>query len=313
MRLSKAIVTGATGVLGRALVKKLLSVGIETYAVCRPGSSRNELLSPNVDLHKVECDLSELAELQKNIDRSMDVFFHFAWIGNEEKSSSMNMPLQIRNIQYSVDAAEIAYDLGCKVFIGAGSQTEYGNFSGIIHPDTPANPASGYGMAKLCAGFMTRAVCKKYGIRHIWPRIFTVYGIGARKQSFVQMVIDKLLRGERPALTEGKQIWDFIYADDAAEAFYRMAICGKDGSVYPLGSGHPKILREYVESIRDAINPELPLGFGEIPYRPGQIMHMEPDVSALFADTGWEAQTEFASGIREIVDDMKAQADCNEN
>ena len=66
--------------------------------------------------------------------------------------------------------------LGCKVFLGAGSQAEYGRVSGILRPDTPAFPENGYGMAKLCAGQMSRVECQTLGMDHVWARILSVYG-----------------------------------------------------------------------------------------------------------------------------------------
>lgn len=61
-------------------------------------------------------------------------------------------------------------------FVGAGSQAEYGRVNHALTPDTPCFPENGYGMAKLCAGQMSRVECEKLGLVHIWPRILSVYG-----------------------------------------------------------------------------------------------------------------------------------------
>ena len=82
------------------------------------------------------------------------------------------------NVKQCLDAVFASKSLGCKVFVGAGSQAEYGNKGGVMRPDTFPEPISGYGMAKLCAGQMTRYLCKQAGIKHVWPRILSVYGKG---------------------------------------------------------------------------------------------------------------------------------------
>lgn len=304
-KLNTAVLTGATGILGTALIEKLLRENVEMYVICHPGSSRNKDIHQNEKIHLIDCDLSEISKIPVLIGKNCDAFFHFAWLGTGNPLNRMDMRLQVRNIQYALDAVDAAKKLGCKVFVGAGSQAEYGRIDGIIHPDSPTNPISGYGMAKLCTGEMTRAECKKYGIRHIWPRIVSVYGRHERGHSLISTVIDKLLAGEKPPLTKGEQIWDYLYAGDVADAFYRMAVAGKDGAVYVLGSGKTRTLREFMEAIRDAIDPTLPLGIGEVPYYPDQAMHLEADISNLQADTSWRPETSFEKGIRLVIEDKK--------
>lgn len=77
-----------------------------------------------------------------------------------------------------------------------------------------------------------------------------------------------------PDLTAGEQKWDYLYSADAADALYRMACHGRSGAVYPVGSGTARPLREYIETLRDAIDLALPLGLGKIPYGPQQVMFL---------------------------------------
>lgn len=305
MGLKRAVLTGATGVLGTALIDKLIEKDVEIFIVCRPQSKRNAFIRQHQNVHKVFCDLHDIDSLPTLISVPCDAFFHFAWLGTENPNNRMNMPLQEENIRYALRAVYAAKEIGCKVFVGAGSQAEYGRVNGIIHPDTPAFPISGYGMAKLCTGQMTREMCKQYGIRHIWPRILSIYGPHDGGHTLISTVIDSLLAGRKPSLTAGEQIWDYLYAGDAAEALIRMAMQGHDGAVYVLGSGKTKKLREFMQIIRDSINSSLPLGIGEIPYYPDQAMHLEADIESLNKDTGWLPTTDFAEGIQMLIKERK--------
>lgn len=304
-KLNTAVLTGATGILGTALIDKLLKEKVDVYVICHPGSPRNKDIRRSDGVHLIDCDLSELNKLPQLVPAPIDAFFHFGWLGTANPLNRMNMPLQVKNILYTLDAVNAANALACKVFIGAGSQAEYGRVNGVIHPDSPAEPISGYGMAKLCAGQMTRQMCREYGIRHIWPRIISVYGVHERGHSLISTVIDKLLAGEKPSLTKGEQVWDYLYAGDAADAFYDMAMSGKNGAVYVLGSGKTKMLRQFMEIIQNAINPSLPLGIGEVPYYPDQAMHLEADILSLTQDTGWKPKTSFEEGIRWVIEEKK--------
>ncbi len=298
-----AVITGPTGAIGTALCRELAASGIKVYAVCRPGSPRMAAVPVHPLIQTVECDVSELQRLP-SLCGSADVFYHFAW-AKTTGAGRNDMPAQIGNIQYTMDAVAAAAALGCKVFVGAGSQAEYGRVEGLLRPDTPCFPENGYGMAKLCAGQMSRVECQKLGIDHIWTRILSVYGPGDGAGSMISSVIRQLLAGERPALTAGVQMWDYLYSEDAAKAFRLLAESGVGGKIYPLGGGKALPLKDYIEELRDAIDPALPLGLGEIPYGPLQVMHLEADITALQADTGYTPDTDFKTGIRATIADMQ--------
>ena len=85
----------------------------------------------------------------------------------------------------------------------------------------------------------------------------------------------------------------------------RGGIKSRDGAIYPLGSGQARPLREYFEMLRDAVDPALPLGLGEIPYPPNQVMHLEADISQLTRDTGFKPATPFETGIRRVVEQYR--------
>ena len=301
--IQSAVVTGPTGAVGTALCKLLAEEQIKVYAVVHPESKRAEHLKTIDGVRIIPCDAAELSQLS---DIEADAFFHLAWAKTTGQGRN-DMPAQIDNIRYTIDAVHAASRLGCKVFVGAGSQAEYGRVDHALTPYTPCFPENGYGMAKLCAGQMSRIECEKLGIDHIWPRILSVYGPHDGENAMIPQVIRKLLSGEKPALTAGEQIWDYLYAGDAAEALYRLALMGKAGRIYPLGSGHAQPLRAYIEALRDAVDPSLPLGFGEVSYGEKQVMHLEADIDALQRDTGFEPETDFAVGIRNTIDWVSEQ------
>ena len=262
----RAVVTGPTGAIGTALCRLLDKKGIDVYALVRPGSRRTEHLKYIEGVRIIECGLEDLGHLPDCMkDIHADAFFHLAWDKTTGEGRN-DMSAQIKNIQYTLDAVHAAMVLGCEVFIGAGSQAEYGRVDCALTPDTPCFPENGYGMAKLCAGQMSRVECEKLGIDHIWPRILSVYGPHDGENAMLPQITSQLLEGKRPALTAGEQLWDYLYADDAAEALYRLALNGKNGKVYPVGGGYARPLKKYVDELRDAIDPSLPIGYGEIPY-----------------------------------------------
>ena len=121
-----------------------------------------------------------------------------------------------------MDAVELAHICGCNTFIGAGSQAEYGSFKGKLRPDTPTFPENGYGMAKLCAGEMTRVQAHKHKMKHIWTRILSVYGPYDEIKTMVMSTIAVLIREEKSSFTKGEQRWDYLYSKDAGAIMFAL-------------------------------------------------------------------------------------------
>lgn len=298
--MKRAIVTGPTGAIGIALIEKLASEDVEVTAVCRKGSQRIQNVPQNSKVKIVECSLDHLNALTDLVKEKQDVFYHFAWDGTFGEARN-DMYLQNRNVEYTLNAVETAKKLGCEAFIGAGSQAEYGRVEGVLKPDTPAYPENGYGIAKLCAGQMSRILCEHLGIRHVWARILSVYGPYDGENTLVMSAIRKLLKGEIPEFTKGEQQWDYLYSKDAAAMFYALGLSGKNGSVYCLGSGQARPLKEYIYEIRNQINPDAELGLGKIPYGDKQVMYLCADTAKLREDTGYTRCCDFSEGISETI------------
>lgn len=301
----RAVITGATGAVGMALISELTGRGTEVTVLCRKGSARAANIPEHPLVKKVECSLSDMATLDLG-DEKYDMFFHLAWDGTTGATRN-DMYLQNTNVKYTLDAVGLAHRLGCKVFLGAGSQAEYGRVEGKLNSSTPTFPENGYGMAKLCAGHMSRNMCHARGMRHIWVRILSVYGPYDGDRSLIASTIHKLFDGEKPSFTAGEQIWDYMYSGDTARAMTELALRGKDGGVYCLGSGQTRPLREYVEAVRDCIDPDAELGFGDIPYGEGQVMYLCADTTQLQDDIGFTSRVSFEEGIRLTVEWYKKE------
>lgn len=300
-----AFVTGATGAVGAALVRELAENGVHVTVLCRPGSKRADNVPRHALVDVCAGDVTRLGDVPA--ERRCDAFFHLAWMGTTGAARN-DMKLQNENVRCALDAVDLAARLGCRVFVGAGSQAEYGRTEGKLSARTPAFPENGYGIAKLCAGQMTRIACRQKGIDHVWARILSVYGPCDNPGSLVMSVASALLRGERPRCTAGEQQWDYLYAQDAARALTAMAERGKNGAVYPLGGGETRRLREYILAIRDAVDPALSVEIGALPYPNGQVMYLCADLEELTRDTGFVPQVPFESGIQKTIEWIRSKA-----
>lgn len=300
--MDRVVVTGATGMLGIALIEECMRNKTHVLAIVRPRSPKRDRLPSSEFVRVVECDLSNLQSLacSDGINGKYEVFYHFGWQGTD-KTDRYDPSVQLENVRYTLDAVRLAKRLGCGTFVGAGSQAEYGRVSVKLSPETPVNPDFAYGVAKYAAFKLSFLLAGELGMRHIWARVLSVYGPGDGENTMIMAGIRQLLSGTRPMYTKGEQLWDYLYCADAAEAFYRMGERTKHHAVYCLGSGVARPLREYIEIMRDAVDPGLAIGLGEVEYQKNQVMYLCADIDNLTNDTGFVPRTDFESGIRKTI------------
>lgn len=294
-------ITGASGMIGSSLAEYALNQGHEVVAIIRPNSERKSNLPTSDRLEVIECELKNLGSLEGK--KKCDIFFHLGW-ENTSSAGRDDVDAQFRNIGYTLSAVNLAYSWGSSAFVGAGSQAEYGHVECKLRGDTPANPKSGYGIAKYAAGKLSELLCRQKGMRFCWARILSVYGEKDAPYTLIMYLIRTIAEGKSPELTKCEQIWDYIYSYDAAAALFAIGLNGKDGKTYCIGSGACRPLKEFVTDVRDAINPVVELRFGAKEYYPHQAMLLCADISELTADTGFVPKYGFKEGIARTVSSL---------
>lgn len=294
----RIVVTGATGMIGMALIQEAINQGHEVCAIIRKNSKRKLILDSFPELYVVEADMVDYNSLM--LPGDYDWFFHLAW-GKTTGEGRDDVYLQMENAKFSIDAVLLAHRMGCSKFIGAGSQAEYGPVSVPLDPFTPTFPESGYGIAKLEAGLMAKLKCNQLGISFNWVRILSVYGKNDNPNSLISYLIQQFLLGISPNLTPCEQIWDYINVQDVARALLLIAEKGHNGRTYPLGSGIGRPLKEFVEDIQSIISPRVKVNFGTKEYYPHQPMFLVSDNEILNSDTGFTPIIPFKQGILNIL------------
>lgn len=302
----RCLVTGATGHIGSHLVRYLLEQGIEVAALVRPTTSNLWRIEDIFHrLHIIKGDICNIDHSSAAIQEfAPEIVIHLGWHG--VSSGYRNDPAQItQNLCGSLRLLELAHEGGCQKWIGLGSQAEYGPSNRVLTEDLPTHPVTTYGVAKLCLGLLSGKLCEAYGIGFTWLRLTAAYGPMDDEEHMIPQVILKLLRGEKPNLTLGEQRHDYLYVEDVATAIWKAASQLTAQGIFNLGSGEAYTIRSIAERIRDLIDPSLPLGFGEVPYRPDQVMHLQADISRLKQATGWAPQVSLDEGLRRTVEWFK--------
>ena len=124
MEMKKIILTGPTGSVGISLIEEMVKNKIFVTAICREHSTGIRDIPKSEYVNIVECNLDNLKSLIGQLPDDYDAFYHFGWDGTYG-NTRMDLRLQTNNVLYSLDAVELAKNLGCKVFVGSGSKSEF--------------------------------------------------------------------------------------------------------------------------------------------------------------------------------------------
>ncbi len=295
--MKKALVTGSTGFIGSRLVKELRDNNIEVIALVRNIEKAKILLEDSVEAieyHSYEYD-SLMAD-----DHNIDVFYHLAWEGVAPEKKNDRV-LQVRNIDFAMEMLEFARSIGAKRFIATGTVAEYAFCENVMDVNAKQTPNDLYGAAKTAAHYMLETWARNIDMPFNWVVIPSTYGEGRRDNNILTYTIKSLLKGEKPSYGYLTQMWDFLYVGEVARALRMIGDNGLSEKTYAIGSGDYRPLREYVEIIRDMINPELDLGIGELPEQSSKVFSSCVSIKDIKEDTGFEPKVSFEEGIIKTI------------
>lgn len=298
------IITGANGFIGSALLSEMSSKGEKIYAIIKDKNEKTDHIQNLSGVEIVYCELSEIESLAEKIKEPVDCLIHLAWAGSFGDARA-DYALQLKNCEYALRTVDVCEKMGIPRFVGVGTLAEKDVLNYHMDDGATPNAVSIYGIAKLNTQLMTKAECTKLNIEHLWCQLSNTYGVGNTTNNFVNMASKKILSGQRASFTEATQTYDFVYITDTVRAIYAVADRGKKNCLYYLGSGHPRLLRQYIEAIRDAIDPEYPLYFGEVPFNGKSLPKEAYSTDKLCTDTGFTAQISFEDGIGKTVKWLK--------
>jgi UDP-glucose 4-epimerase len=294
--MKNAVVTGANGFVGSAVVKELLQRDVRIWAIDRMECNGN--IPQNDSVIFVPSELSDMASIKERIPLGdYDVFYHFAWAGSAGPARADTV-LQLQNAQWTVDALRVAKELGCKRFVGAGSIMEHETMTAAYTQGNRPGLGYIYGGGKLIAHVLCMSVAAAIGIELVWPEITNAYGVGEISPRMINVAIRKIVAGESPQFTAGIQNYDYVYIDDVARAFYLIGENGKPFHEYLIGSSTARPLRDFLLEMKASIAPNLDFKFGDIPFTGINLDLKQFDCSQTEKDTGFRAEISFAEGVK---------------
>lgn len=298
--MSRVLVTGASGFIGRQIVAKLATMDVEVHAVARTPIFAQD--SPvrwyAVDLLKPR----DAADLIHTIRPTHLV--HAAWIATP--GVYLQSPENLAWVQASIGLATAFGEAGGTRFLGVGTCAEYAPSDKILAEDSAAlAPASIYGSAKLAAAHALTAAAGIHGFQFAWARLFVPYGTGDSPRRLIPSVIAALHRGEAIPTTHGNQVRDFITSVDAADQITRLLWSPASGS-FNIGSGQGTPVRAVLDRIGAHFQRMDLLQYGARSPAPGEPMLLVADMEKTASALGGITAISIADGVDQAIAEFEA-------
>lgn len=257
----KIAVTGASGFIGKYVLKNLLEHEVDIVAVTRD-ASRLEGIAETV--HIVEMDV---AHPTSNCFEQMgrpDILIHLAWDGLPNYKSLHHFETELPK-QYNF--LKIMIEAGLPSLLVTGTCFEYGMQSGSLASNLLAIPNNPYGYAKdaLRKQLVFQQSLTPFNL--IWARLFYMYGEGQPSTSLYPMLKDTVSRGEKVFnMSGGEQLRDYLRVEIVADQIVRLAMVKKNIGAINICSGNPISVRKLVEQWLKDNSWEIELNLGYYPY-----------------------------------------------
>lgn len=298
--MKKAIVTGASGFVGRWLVNRLIERSVQVTAIELEGAAGLALLPKSDLLTVVFCKSEDAPNLHEMIQgHEFDVFYNLAWVGAGGPKRA-DYTIQLNNVKLCLDYYMSAQKLGCKKFVAIGTIGQF-----MAELSIESNIVSENFIYALSKSFCERLLrIQEDGVdcKVVWTTLTGLYGVGDSTPNLINYTIKSLLGGASPTYGPAAQPFDFIHISDCVEALYLIGFSETQEKSFLIGSGQPRPLKDFLVEIGTIVAPDVAMGIGARP-DDGTVYKTEWfDTSALQKETGFAPKFSFSEGIRLTAD-----------
>lgn len=291
------LLTGATGFIGCHAIAPLQTRGYQVHALTsRPVIGRPA--PPGVTWHQadllapgqVELLLAALAPTH---------LLHFAWY--VETGKFWSSPANLEWVEASLRLVRAFAAHGGRRLVMAGTCAEYDwTTGGCCSPETSLRPATLYGAAKMALWLTVERFAPGAGLSAAWGRIFSPFGPDEHPARLVAATIRSLLRGEEAHCSHGRQVRDFLYTPDLADAFVALLDSPVAGAL-DVASGTGVTIGELVDEIAALIGRTELVRLGALAAPAHDPPRLVGDVARLKSEVGWSPANTRAGALAQTI------------
>jgi UDP-glucose 4-epimerase len=304
-----ALVTGGAGFIGSNLVRALLARG-DDVRVLDNFSTGNRANLEGLDVEIVEGELRSYERVHRAV-RGAEVVYHLGALGSVPRSVQDPLTSSAVNIEGTLNVLLAARDEGIRRVVYSSSTSVYGSTRQLpTTEDTPPDPISPYGVAKLAAERYCVSFSRVYdSLETAVLRYFNVFGPrqspSSQYAAVVPLFVTAIADG-RPVQIhgDGEQSRDFTYVENVVEATLQAGVAaGANGEIFNIANGTPASVNALADTIGTILGR--PVLKEHLPPRAGDIRDSWADLSKAKRILGYRPAVELDEGLRRTVEFLR--------
>ncbi|MBP3250644.1 MAG: GDP-mannose 4,6-dehydratase [Ruminococcus sp.] len=306
--MKRALIIGGGGFAGGYLIRELTAAGYEVHATCLP---EEEICG---DCAVYSLDIGDVSAIEGLLARVMpDVVFHLAAqssVAVSWKKPALTAQVNVVGAVNVLEAVRLSQRPDTRLLL-IGSGEEYGFIPKDACPlseEEKLRPGNIYAATKVCQEMIGQIYSRSYGMDIVMTRSFNHTGPGQSPTFVVSEICRQIAAAEQPGApaellignTDAKR--DFTDVRDVVRAYRLLAEKGVSGRVYNVGRGSAAAISEILETALSMSQVQIAVIRDPKRLRASDIPIIEPDVSLIFADTGWSAQISIEETVRDTLE-----------
>lgn len=302
----KLLVTGGAGFIGSEFVRQAVNRGIETVVVDKltyaGDLERLRGVEDKIQFYRADIQNREFIEYIFQKEKP-NVVVHWAAESHVDRSILDASPFVDTNVRGTQVLLDVSRSNGVDLFVNVATDEVYGELGeeGQFYEDTPLNPSSPYSASKAAADMLGRAYCRTYGLPVVTVRPSNNYGWWQYPEKLIPVVILKALQDEPiPVYGTGKNVREWLFVSDCAEAVFEIIEKGKPGEIYNVGSGEERRNIDVVKAVLGILGKSEDL-IEFVQDRPGHDFRYSLNTRKIEREIGWKARVSFEEGIEKTV------------
>ena len=302
--MKRVLVTGASGCIGRHLVPALVERGWDVHALTSGRTRAEGILESGAKVGQGVTwhtgDLLRTGDAEQVVGAASPTHLvHLAWYIAPGRWAAA--PENFDWVQASLGLVRAFKAHGGSRVVTAGSCLEYDwRYGYCSEALTPCTPHTIYGACKHALQILTSALARDGSVVSAWARIFFIYGPHEHPDRLVAAVVRSLLAGEPARTSHGRQVRDYLFVEDVADALVRLLESDVTGPIN-IASGQAIALRDIIFQIGRQMGRSELIQLGAIPQATTDTPIVVADTSRLNAELDWQPRWDLAQGIEKTI------------
>ena len=303
----KVLITGAGGFIGSMLARRLLQEKAKVHILDIPQANNWRIINILPKVHMHFADLRNQKSLNKLVSLvKPEIIFHLAAYGvyscQKERDAIFNI-----NFLGTKNLLDACSGLNYKLFVNTGSIFEYGIKKHPLKETDTLMPITDYGISKAAATLYCQAVALRDNKPITTLRLSTPYGYYEELPRLIPSVILSYLNGKRPQVTSPKFVRDFLFIEDAIDAYIKSVEHSKraKGEIFNIGYAQQYTISKVVEAIAALIASSIKPKWGNTPHYRIESNMWQTDISKAKRLLNWQPKYDLEKGLKKTINWFK--------